>query len=142
MTDYTKLGAPMPASLGRCADLYRDVRDLRLAMQKEVEAVQAREAEIRDHIVRTLETSADTGAAGLRYRAQLVHKTAYRLKSADENSPEGGWKTFTAWVRANNRFDMLQKRLNEKAVADAYENGQPVPGLERMTIPDVSITKI
>lgn len=142
MTDYMQQGAPMPASIGRCADLYRDVRDVRLAMEKEVERVKAREAEIREHIIATLSTSDDTGAAGLRYRAQIVPKTHYRIAVGDETQANG-WGVFTSWIRKNDRFDMLQKRINEKAVAEwCAENNRVVPGLERLIVKDVSITKI
>jgi len=146
-----EVGSPLPQSIGRCADLYNDVRQLRLTMDKEVEKVKARETEIREYIINNLSKSQDTGAAGLRYRAQIVTKTVYKL--AD-------WGVFTAWVRKNDRFDMLQKRLGEKAVEDWVEDpanwvdsvdpktGEAVkvrrtlPGTERLHIPDVSITKI
>lgn len=141
--NYLEQGAPMPPSVGRCADLYRDVRDLRLAMEKEVEKIKARETEVKNYIIDNLSTSQDTGAAGLRYRAQLVTKTAFRIGSATEDSPEGGWGAFCSWIRKNDRFDMLQKRVSEKAAADFYEQeGRVVPGLEKVNVKDVSVTKI
>lgn len=127
------LGGPLPKSIGLCADLYSDVRALRLMMEKEVEAVQARETEIRDHIINNLSKSDDTGAAGKRYRAQIVMKTVPKL--AD-------WKAFTGYVLEHDRFDLIQKRLGEKAVADMWESGETIPGVEKMHIPIVSITKV
>lgn len=131
------VGAPLPNSIGRCADLYAAVRGLRLQMDKEVEAVKARETEIREHIINNLSKSQDTGAAGLKYRAQIVMKRA--VKVAD-------WPVFHSWVRKNDRFDMLQKRLSDKAVADwmddAQNAGRLLPGTEALNVPDVSITKI
>lgn len=141
--NYLEQGAPMPPSIGRCADLYRDVRDLRLAMEKEVEKVKARETEVKNYIIDNLAVGQDTGAAGLRYRAQLVSKVAYRIGSANEDAPDGGWGAFCSWIRKNDRFDMLQKRVSEKAADDFYaETGRVVPGLERVNVKDVSITKI
>lgn len=127
------LGGPLPKSIGLCADLYSDVRALRLMMEKEVEAVQARETEIRDHIINNLSKSDDTGAAGKRYRAQIVMKTVPKL--AD-------WKAFTGYVLERDRFDLIQKRLGEKAVADMWESGETIPGVDKMHIPTVSITKV
>lgn len=126
-------GAPMPRSIGLCADLYSEVRELRLAMQKVVDEVKARETEVREHIIQNLSKSDDTGAAGKRYRAQVVRKVVPRLAS---------WEDFTAFVVQERRFDLLQKRLSDTAVKDLWEAGTAVPGVERFTAVDVSITKI
>ena len=126
-------GAPLPPTIGGCADLYAEVRDLRLAMQKVVDDVKARESEIRDHIIDNLSKSDDTGAAGKRYRAQVVTKLKPSLKD---------WPAFTTYVQEAQRFDLLQKRINERAVLDLLEGGESVPGIERFNAVDVSITKI
>jgi hypothetical protein len=135
--DYLAVGAPMPRSVGRCADLYSDVRALRLAMEKEVKTIQARETEIKDHIINNLSKSDDTGAAGLKYRAQVVVKDVVRV-ATDQ------WGVLHSWIRKNDRFDMLQKRLNETAVDDWMEQneGRLLPGTELVKVPQVSITKI
>lgn len=131
--DVLAVGSPLPKTIGLCADLYSDVRALRLMMEKEVEVVQARETEIREHIISNLSKSDDTGAAGKRYRAQIVMKTVPKL--AD-------WNKFCDYVYEHNRFDLVQKRLGEKAVADLWEAGETIDGVEKMNIPTVSITKI
>lgn len=134
MSDNFQVGAPLPASIGRCADLYKEVRDLRLAMEKEVEAVKRRETEIREYIIDNLSKSADTGAAGLKYRAQIVVKDVVKVND---------WGVLHAWIRKNDRFDMLQKRLSEKAAADWMEEEKRLlPGTEVLKVPDVSVTKI
>lgn len=133
MKQEYQTGAPLPASIGLCADLYAEVRELRLAMQKHVDDVKARESEIREHIIDNLSKSDDTGAAGKRYRAQVVTKLKPALKD---------WEMFTKYVQTQNRFDLLQKRMNERAVLDMLEEGESVPGVERFNAVDVSITKI
>jgi hypothetical protein len=130
-------GAPIPQSIGRCADLYAETRAVRLAMEKEVKAVAEREAEIREHIINNLSKSEDTGASGLRYRAQIVNKTVPKIAEGD-----AGWPKLWAFIAKNNRFDLLQKRLGEKAVEDMWENGEAVPGVDKFNTPTVSITKI
>lgn len=133
MKQEYQTGAPLPASIGLCADLFSEVRELRLAMQKLVDEVQAREREVREHIINNLSKSDDTGAAGKRYRAQIVTKLKPALK---------GWDEFTGYVSAEGRFDLLQKRINERAVLDMLEAGESVPGIEKFNAVDVSITKI
>lgn len=127
------VGSPMPRSIGLCADFYNDVRALRLMMEKEVAAIQARESEIKNHIIDNLSKSDDTGASGKRYRAQIVMKVVPQL--AD-------WNAFTAFVMEHDRFDLIQKRLGEKAVADMWESGETIPGVAKFNTPTVSITKI
>jgi hypothetical protein len=126
-------GSPMPASIGMCADLYSEIRELRLAMQKMVDDVKARENEIKEHIIQELPKSNNTGAAGKRYRAQIVTKDVPTLKD---------WDAFTAFVVKSNRFDLLHKRVADKPVKDLWEAGESVPGIEKFKAVDVSITKI
>lgn len=128
-----EVGATMPKSMGRCADLYHDVRELRLLMQKECEAIEAREKEIQEHIINNLSRSEDTGASGLRYRAQV--KTEAKPQIAD-------WQALTSYIMENDRFDLLQKRLGEKAVADLWEAGTAIPGVAKVNVPKLSVTKI
>lgn len=126
-------GQKMPISIGLCADEYSSVRALRLMMEKVVAQVQGRESEIREHIIANLSKSDDTGAAGKKYRAQIVMKDTAKLND---------WNLLCAFIAKNDRFDLLQKRLGEKAVMDMLEQGEAVPGVEKMKIPTVSITKI
>lgn len=130
-------GAPMPPSIGRCADLYHDIRDLRLLMEKEVEAVKDRETEIQEHIINNLSKGQDTGASGLRYRAQVLSDTKPQVAE-----DKGGWPALWAFIKAHDRFDLLQKRLGEKAIADLWAEGVTVPGVAKVHVPKLSITKI
>jgi hypothetical protein len=134
--DPLALGSPMPKSLGRCADLFHDVRELRLMMEKECEAIKARETEIQEHIIRTL-PKGDTGASGLRYRAQI--NTDTKPQVSDE---KGGWPAVWKFIKQNDRFDLLQKRLGEKAITDMWADGVEVPGVAKVHVPKLSITKI
>lgn len=133
MNPKYQVGAPLPPSIGLCADLYSEVRALRLEMQKVVDAVKARENEAKEHIIQNLSKSDDTGAAGKKYRAQIVTKDVPSLKD---------WNAFTDFVVAHGRFDLLQKRISNKAVQDLWEDGEAVPGVEKFRAVDVSITRI
>lgn len=127
------VGAPIPSSIGRCADLYKEVQQLRLDMEKEVAEVKARENELKQHMIDSLDASDDTGASGLKYRVQIKKKT---LPKAND------WDSVWAYVIEHGRTDFLQKRLNDKAVMDTLEEAGHIPGIERVNIKDVSVTKI
>jgi len=130
---FTK-GGPLPASVGEMADLYAEVRELRLAMQKAVDEVHARETEIRKAILETLMESPDTGASGERQRVQLVKKTAYPVKD---------WMTFWPWVAQHQQWQLLGKRASEKALRELHdEYGQLPPGVETAEYEDLSFAKV
>lgn len=134
-----KVGAQMPASIGRCADLLHDIREVRLLMEKEAEEVKARETEISEHIIANLSAKEDTGAAGLKYRAQVVTKRKPRI--SDE---KGGWPIFWSWIRRNDYMQFVQRRLNEKAIEEFMEaeKRDDIPGTEMVNVKTLSITKI
>lgn len=149
MSDFTKVGGPIPVNLGRCVDLYHDVRSLRLAMEKEAKDMQVREAELKLHILQNLQRSDDRGAVGLRYMAKRVDKDAFSFAKAETDEMEAevegssGWQKFTAWVRQTGNFHFLQKRLSDAAVKEMVENGQGLPpGVNKITVPDISVTKV
>ena len=131
-----KYGDAIPEELGAVVDLYKATRDLRLAMDKKVAEVKARENELQEHLINNLDKGATTGVAGRKYRAQVISKRKYRLL------PEG-WQAFTKWIAKNKRFDMLQHRLSDKAVGELYENENKLPdGVETLTVPSLSVRKI
>jgi hypothetical protein len=129
----------VPASYGRCADLYKDVQALRLAMEAEAEEVKAFENRLKAHMIDGLSKSDDTGAAGLKYRVQIVTKAVPRVQTEDDAN---GWAKLHAYIQKTGRFDLLQKRLGEKAVKDMWAAGEIVPGVEKFNAHDLSITKI
>lgn len=140
LPEIMQVGKPLPQSLGRCADLFHDIREIRLSMQKEVEEVKARENEIEEHLISQLSAREDTGASGLKYRAQIVTKRKPRI--SDE---QGGWPIFWAWIRKNDFMNMVQRRLNEKALEEYVEENPErakIPGCEMVNVKTVSITKI
>lgn len=125
-------GKELPKSIGRCADLYAEVRELRLAMEKEVEPVQKLESTVREFIIANV-PEGETGASGLKYRAQITKNTVAKVSD---------WDQLWAYIFKTKRTDLLQKRVGEKAVADMWEEGETVPGVEKMHLPSVSITKV
>lgn len=127
--------AEPPASLGACVDLYHEVKELRLQMEKQLAGgVKALENALKEHLIANLSKSDDTGIAGRRYRAQVV--TARKVKVAD-------WGILHSWIRKNDRFDMLQKRLVDTAASDWIDQEKRIlPGCEIINIPDLSVRKI
>lgn len=131
-----RLGNPLPTSIGRCADLLHDVTELRLKMEKDAEEIAKRESEIKEYIIANLSKGADSGAAGLKYRVQVIPKKKPILEPT-------GWGGFTSWMNKHDRFDMIQKRLGEVAIMEFFTAEKRLPpGLEIMNVPKISLTKI
>jgi len=132
-------GAEIPEHFGAVADEYQRVRQLRLDMDKEVALVKARETELREHLISGLaksrENGGDTGAAGMRYRVQIVDKEKVTVDSSQ-------WDEFFKFVSDNGRWDLIQRRVSDKPLKELMEEGVKVPGASRILIPDVSVTKI
>lgn len=134
MHERFNVGGPLPNSLGAMADLYAEVRDLRLAMQKATDEVKARETEVQKLLLSALLESPDSGAAGDKYRVQLVKKTHFNAKD---------WPVLHDWIRQNGMFELLQKRLSETAVKELYEQyNQLPPGVEQTEVDGLSFSKV
>lgn len=135
--DMFREDAEPPASLGACVDLYHEVKELRLQMEKQLAGgVKALENALQEHLIANLSKSDDTGIAGRKYRAQVVMSRKVKV-IADQ------WGILHSWIRKNDRFDILQKRLNETAASDwVDENKRLLPGTEIINIPGLSVRKI
>lgn len=128
------LEAPLPENLGECIDEYKDLNELRLAMQKEVDAVKKRESALQEHLLQNISKQNKKGEFGTHYKAQVKQKQTIRV--AD-------WDKFFPFIKENDRFDMLQKSIAQKAVKDFFEETEKLPpGTEKMQVPWLSITKI
>jgi hypothetical protein len=126
-------GGEIPESIGRRADLFKEVEELYRDMKAEVDEVYARMSEIRESIIADLSKSDDTGAAGLKYRVQV--KTDTKPKVND-------WDKVYEYIASKKRFDLLQKRLSDRAVMDIIEQEGKLAGVEKIHLPKLSITKI
>lgn len=51
------------------------------------------------------------------------------------------WDPFYAWIKDNDRFDLLHKRVSELAWRDAYTDGMLIPGTEAIDDVKLSLTK-
>jgi len=130
---YLEKGGPMPASLGRCADLLYDVKQLRLEMQRQTDEIKARETEITNHIISN--ANADNQAFGGQHHIAKIVK--------EEEPVIEDWGVFCSWVRKNDRFDLIQKRINSKAVSEVNATqGRSLPGLGTFTAVKISLTKL
>ena len=130
---FTK-GAPLPTTLGALADEYAYVRQARLDKDKEAASIKERETEIYNVVLSALSESEDTGASGKHYRVQRVSKTVNNVED---------WTALQAYIQQSGAFEMLQRRLADKAVKEYAETtGALPPGVKAAEIATLSFTKI
>lgn len=123
----------LPKSLATCADMYYKAREDRLALQKQVDELAAREVLIKDHLIDNLPKSEATGVQGKLCRVSVVTK----VKPVVED-----WDEFYKYIKKTGAFEMLQKRLSDTAIAERWENKKDVPGVGRFNAVTLSVNKV
>ena len=121
--DITKL------SVQERAKLFRKVEAIRLLMQKETERVKAFETLLETSIID--EVPVEEGF--------VVDGYSFVVKS----KPKPTLKDFSKvwfWAVENDRPDIFQKRLADKAVQDT-DDWHLIPGIERFNAKTLSVTK-
>lgn len=123
--------------LSQCADDFYTTKQERFALNKAVEALEKKEALLRDHIIENLGKSS-TGVAGKIARASITLKTIVKVTD---------WKAFYKYIalaakKDEGAWSLLQKRVGESAVKEIWESGKKIPGLEPEDIKVVSLNKV
>jgi hypothetical protein len=120
-------------TLAGAADELYTIREQRLKLQKQVDALAAEETVLRDYLINNLPKTEATGVAGKLARATIVTKPVPQVKD---------WDRFYAYVKKTNSFELLQKRLGEGAIKERWEAGKDVPGVEKFNAVTVSLNKV
>ena len=118
--------------LGTAIDKLYELRSQRLDVEKVVKTMKSDELALRGHIKQMLDSINLDGAKG-------SAATAAVITSVDPVAKD--WLQIYEFIRENDAFDMLQKRLSSMAVKERWESGILVPGIEKFDNWDLSITK-
>jgi len=126
----------IPKSLAAAADLYYAKREERLALQRQVDALQEFENEIKDHLINSIPKSDATGISGKVCRVSVVTKPKPIVED---------WDAFYAHVaknRSKGAFALMNRALNAKAVQDVWDAGKQVPGVGTFNAVTLSVNKL
>jgi hypothetical protein len=118
--------------LGVTIDALYNMRQQRLELQRAVDGLKAEETELRGQILDALEASGLAKASGQVATAGI--KTSLEPMVED-------WDLVFAWIRENNRFELVQKRISAPAWREYKESGILVPGTAPNEVVDISLTK-
>lgn len=119
--------------MGTCADRLYALKAKRLAAQKVADEIKEEETALKEHIINTLPKSEASGIAGKMARVTVVNKTVPRVED---------WDKFYRHVKRTGNFEMLQRRVGEKAIQERWDNGKEVPGVSHFTFPIISMNKV
>lgn len=128
-TDITTLTTEQKAAL------YRRVRGVRLDTQKWLAPVEAMEKALKEALIADIPKSGD----GIVYSENGVRRVM--TITSKEKPIIGDWNKLIEALVAAGRFDLLQKRLAERAVQD-IEGWKGIPGIEALNVLDISDTKV
>lgn len=115
------------------ADLRYTLNKQRLALQKQVEQLQALETQLNDWFIENLPKSEASGIAGKVARIQLQRKVVPQVED---------WEKVYGYIQKHGAFELLQRRINNAAVAERWDNKEQVPGVGNFTVITVSCTKL
>lgn len=118
--------------LGIQIDALYALRQQRLELTKTVEALKAQETAAREEILSLLDLIHLAKASG--------HMATCGIKETIEPVVEE-WELVHDYIRTENRFDLIQKRLSAPAWRELRDNGLLVPGTSATTVRDLSLTK-
>lgn len=122
----------LPKTLGRCADMLYTLREERQLVSKTVDAIKAQEAELAEHLIQHLDKADAEGVKGRIARVGVVSKTVASVSD---------WDKFYKHILKTQDFSLMQRRANDVAFREIWEDKKSVPGVVPFTVLKISLTK-
>jgi hypothetical protein len=122
-----------PTKLGACVDKAYALRAERLEIEKQAEEIKKQEAAIKEHIIATFSKADIDGAKGKVASASISRSVKCNVKD---------WPLVYEYIVDNAAFDLMERRINNKAYRDRMEAGEAIPGTESFDVVTLSLTKI
>jgi len=118
--------------LGATIDKLYALREDRLDHEKRVKKMKEEEQEFRNQILEALANSGLEKASGGLATCGIRRSTVPLVTD---------WDKFHGWIRENNRFDLIQKRIAVVAWREMYDDGKLIVGTEPVSDVDITLTK-
>lgn len=122
----------MTKTLGEAIDELYQARAARLAKAKEVKELQAEESVAKTTVLQLLKETGLEKASGKLATAGIIKEDVPYIKD---------WDALYGYIKENDRFDLLQRRIGVVAWRDLLKDNILVPGTEAAVDTDLSLTK-
>jgi len=133
LKEHLPRGYKLPKTPAQRADLLYELDAFASEERRKVTALEKAVSLLERWFVQNLPETAATGVAGKLGRVQIVNKDIPIVED---------WDKFYAHVAKTKSFDLLQRRLSEKAVKERWEANKVVPGTGHFNVKKVSLTKV
>jgi hypothetical protein len=105
--------AKFPKTIGQCVDQLYAMRASRLEYEAEAEKMKEQETALREHILNSFNKTDIEGAKGRAATAAITRKTVAKVND---------WDQLYAYIYKNKAFDLLHKRVTDKAGHRAFSH--------------------
>jgi hypothetical protein len=122
-----------PSELGTLIDIAKLREATRLAADKHAAACKADEQLVKLAVMAALNEQEVRGAAGREFSATI---------KTDEVPTVKDWTLFYEYIRANDAFDMLERRPSKAAVKARWDDGKSVPGVDKFPVDKLLFSKL
>jgi hypothetical protein len=122
----------LPKTLGGLVDRLFDVRQERYRLQHEAEALREQERDVEEALKSNLTKKDLAGVVGRRASCELKRKQVVRIVD---------FERLARWCSRRRAWDLLQRRVNDRAVKDRLEAGKRVDGVELVPLFRISLSK-
>ena len=125
----------IPKKSGDLADRWFDLMQQRLTLQRQVDALEAEERFLKNHIIDTLPANSATGISGQRVTVMIERKERPEISDYD------AFIEYIAKNRKKGTFALLNRAVNAKSVKEYWAAGQTVPGIDKVQYKTLSYSR-
>jgi len=118
--------------IGEVIDSLYTLRSQRLELENQVKDMKKTETEIKQSIIARLDELQLASGRGAAATATITHSTTANVTD---------WPALYTYIKDNNMFELLHRRLTTTLWAAIEADGTHVPGTEPFVVVDLSLTK-
>lgn len=120
-------------SAGRLADMLLELRNERLDITAQADAIAAEERRIKDFLINTMPKAELQRISGKIANATLQRTIIARVTD---------WDAFYKFIGKKKAFDLLQRRPATPACRERWDQGVTIDGVQQDYALDINVTKL
>lgn len=132
MSDPSPADLPIGTTLPELVDQYVAARTQRLALERQIDPIKEHEELLKKAVIAKMgEAKLDTVGTKM-----AIVKLKWHKEPVAQD-----WPKVWEYIRTNNAFDLLHRRLTVEAVRARWEEGVEVPGVGFTMVPKLTPSK-